>query len=137
MKDGLFNQNPEYHTVSTYYQANGWLKFYELSTYEDGCLPHTGGLIDGQERFTSETLQGLLDGLLTFVDGERDCLELNSCDELGRVDISVLENADGYRATRQQIEAWKEGKLELWDSIYTFQVEKIQSEVVNLEEITA
>ena len=122
--------------MNTYYQANGWLKFYELCTYEDGCLPHTGGLIDGKERFTSKTLQGLLDGLLSFVDGEKDCLELNSCDELGRVDISVLENADGYRATRQQIEAWKEGKLELWDAIYTFQVEKIQSKVVNLEEIT-
>lgn len=123
--------------MKTYFQANGWAKFYELATYEDGCLPHTGGMIDGSELFKAETLDGLLGGLLSFTSGEADCLELNSCDELGRVDISVMEDENGYKATSRQLEQWKNGEIRLWDCIYTFQVEKITAEAVNLEEITA
>lgn len=48
-----------------------------------------------------------------------------------------MENADGARATKQEIELWKEADIQLWDCIYTFTVEKITAETVNLEELTA
>lgn len=123
--------------MTTYYQARGWAKFYEEDVYQEGCLPHTGGMIDGNELFKANTIDGLLKQLLDFTGGDRECLELNSCDELGRVDISIMENADGCKATRSEIEAWKQADIQLWDCIYTFQIEKITAETVNLEEITA
>lgn len=123
--------------MNTYYQANGWAKFYEEDIYNEGCLPHTGGLIDGREVFRADTIDGLLNELLAFTGGDRECLELNSCDEAGRVDISIMENADGCKATKWEIESWKEADIQLWDCIYTFQIEKITAEAVNLEEITA
>ena len=123
--------------MNTYYQASGWVKFYEEDIYQEGCIPHTGGMIDGREIFKSETMQGLIDGLLSFTGGDRQSMELDSCDEAGRIDISVMEDDNGYTATSRQIEEWKEGQIRLWDCIYTFQVEKITAEAVILEEITA
>lgn len=123
--------------MSTYYQANGWVKFYEEDVYQEGCLPHTGGMIDGKELFRAETIDGLLNELLAFTGANYEDIQLNSCDEVGRVDICVMENADGAGATRSEIEAWKQAAIQLWDCIYTFQVEKIQAEAVNLEEALA
>jgi hypothetical protein len=123
--------------MNTYYQANGWVKFYEEDIYQEGCIPHTGGIIDGNQLFKAETLDGLLQQLLDFTGGDSSCMELNSCDEAGRVDISIMENADGCKAAEWEIESWKEADIQLWDCIYTFQIEKITAEAVNLEEITA
>lgn len=123
--------------MNTYYQAQGWAKFYEEDVYEEGCLPHTGGMIDGADIFRADTLDELLNALLSFTGANYEDIQLNSCDEVGRVDISVMEDDYGSMATRKQIEDWKEGQIRLWDCIYTFEVKKITSETVNLEEITA
>ena len=64
--------------MNTYYQANGWVKFYEEDVYQEGCLPHTSGIIDGKELFRSESLDGLLKQLLNFTGGDSNCMELNS-----------------------------------------------------------
>lgn len=123
--------------MNTYYQVSGWAKFYEEDIYNEGCIPHTGGMIDGSDLFKSESISGLLEVLLSFTGANYEDIQLNSCDELGRVDISVMEDDNGSMATRGQIEEWKEGQIRLWDCIYTFQVEKITAQTANLEEITA
>lgn len=123
--------------MKNYYQAQGWVKFYEEDVYEEGCLPHTGGIVDGVELFRSATIDGLLKQFLEFTNGDSSCMELNSCDEAGRVDISIMENADGCKAESWEIESWKEGDIQLWDCIYTFHVEKISAESVNLEGVIA
>jgi len=109
----------------------------EEDVYEDGCQPNTGGLTDGNEIFKSETLDGLLNQLLDFTSADDDAMQLNACEETGRVDISTMENDYGYPAPDQQLAEWKDGKIRLWNCIYTFTVEKITSEIVNLEEITS
>ena len=123
--------------MKTYYQASGWGKLSEEDIYQDGCQPNTGGFTTGYTLFKADTLDGLLNELMAFVGANRDDIELNSCEEAGRVDISIMENADGARATKREIELWKDAEIRLWDCIYTFTVEKIQAEIVNLEEITA
>lgn len=122
--------------MKTYYQANGWVKFYEEDIYQEGCIPHTGGLIDGREVFRADTIDGLLNELVAFAGANYEDIQLNSCDEMGRVDISVMENAVGASATRSELEAWKQADIQLWDCIYTFHIEKIAAEAVNLEEMT-
>jgi hypothetical protein len=123
--------------MNTYYQANGWIKFYEEDVYQEGCIPHTGGMIDGKELFRSETIDGLLNEFLLFTGANREDIQLNSCDEAGRVDIFVMEDDHSSMATRGQINQWKAGEIRLWNCIYSFQVERITAETVNLEEITA
>lgn len=123
--------------MKTYYQASGWMKMSEEDIYEDGCQPDTGGLTADTEIFQSETLDGLLKELLSFTGADTEAIQLNACEETGRVDISTMENDYGYPASDQQLAEWKDGKIRLWNCIYTFTVEKITSETVNLEEITA
>ena len=119
--------------MKTYYQASGWVKFYEEDIYEEGCIPHTGGLIDGREIFKADTLDGLINDLLSFTDGDREGLELDACEDVGRVDISIMENADGCRATKREIESWKQADIQLWDCIYSFRIEQINATPVKLE----
>ena len=123
--------------MKTYYQASGWGKLSEEDIYQDGCQPNTGGFTTGTELFKADTLDGLLNELISFVGASHEDVQLNSCEEFGRVDISIMENADGARATKREIELWKEAEIQLWDCIYTFTVEKIQAETVNLEEMAA
>jgi len=120
--------------MTNYYLADGWMKFYEEDIYSEGCLPHTGGIIDGREQFKAETLDGLLNELLSFTDGDREGMEMDSCDDIGRLDISIMENADGARATKWEIESWKAGDIQLWDCIYTFRIKRIQAEEISLRE---
>ena len=120
--------------MKTYYQASGWVKFYEEDIYEEGCLPHTGGIIDGNEVFKAEHLGALMDTILGFTGADATDIDMDACDEAGRLDISVMEDENGFKATIKQIEAWKAGEIRLWDCIYSFQVERITSERLNLRE---
>jgi hypothetical protein len=119
--------------MSKYYQANGWVKFYEEDIYQDGCLPHTGGLTDGREIFKADTIEGLINELLAFTGVDREGLELDSCEDIGRLDISLMENADGCKATKWEIESWKQADIQLWDCIYSFRIEQINATPVKLE----
>lgn len=119
--------------MEKYYQASGWVKFYEEDIYAEGCLPHTGGLIDGREIFKASTIEQLLNELLAFTGGDREGMELDACDDIGRVDISLMENADGCKAQKWEIESWKDGDIQLWDCIYSFKVEEINSTTVKLQ----
>ncbi len=50
-----------------------------------------------------------------------------------RLDCSVLETNDGFKANDQQIQLWKNGKLNLFLADYSIYMEKIQS--VNASEL--
>ena len=120
--------------MKTYYQADGWIKFSEEDIYQDGCQPNSGGTYTGSDKWKADTLDGLLNEILSFTDGDREGMEIDACEEIGRVDISIMENADGCRATKQEIELWKEGDIQLWNCIYSFQIEQITANPVSLIE---
>jgi hypothetical protein len=115
------------------YEVNGWYKYAEQDDHEEGCLPGTGFSFGGNERWSADNIPDLLIKLRNFVgvDDEYE-IELDCCDEDGRVDISVLETADSYTAMPYQIEEWREGKLKLWASCYTFMVEEVERKTVRL-----
>jgi len=118
--------------MNQYYQADGWTKFSEEDIYQEGCQPNTGGMFSGRDTWRADSVEDLIQQLLNFTGGEREGVELDSCDDIGRVDISLMEDENGSIATRQQINDWKEAKIRLWGCIYTFQVESITSEPVPL-----
>lgn len=124
--------------MNTYYQADGWSKFSEEDIYQDGCQPKTAMHYGGNDRFKAKSINALIQTILGFTGGEREDLDLNPCEEIGRLDISIFEDEYGTRATRSQIDAWKAGELRLWSSIYSFKIEKTTTETIDLlEELSA
>lgn len=116
------------------YEVNGWFKFAEQDSYDEGCLPETGFTFSGDERWSAETIPELLKKLRDFVGIDDDYeILLDSCEEDGRIDIQVMENADGYTVTSAGwFEKFKRGELALWYATYTFMVEKVERSAVNL-----
>ena len=119
----------------TKYEINGWFKFAEQDHWEEGCDPDTGFSFSGDDRYRSATIEDLLKQIRDFVGVPDDYeIELDSCDEDGRVDIQVLETADGYPANDRDIEKWKKGDLALWYATYSFMIERVTREPVRLTE---
>ena len=115
------------------YEVNGWYKFAEQDDHEGGCMPETGFSFSGDERWSAETVPELLKKLRDFIGVDDDYeIELDCCGDDGRVDVSVLETIDSYVADERQVEAWREGKLTLWYSCYTFMVEEVERTPVAL-----
>ena len=114
------------------YEACGGLKHFEEDTYEDGCNPDTGGSSCVDIDFKSDSIGGLLKKIKEYFDVDNDSLLLNSCEEVGRIDIQVLENAEGYKALKSDIECWKDGDKILWSACYSFCVKCVTREEVDL-----
>ena len=115
------------------YEARGWSKFSEVDKYNEGCDPGTTTGCSGSDLFSAETLPELIKKCAEFCGARDNCdVLLNSCEELGRVDIQVMETDDGQTAWSGQIEQWKRGEIRLWASCYTFQIELVASEEVDL-----
>jgi len=119
------------------YEVNGWCKYAEQDFYETGCDPDRYVSFSGNERFSAHTLPDLLIKLRSFVgvDDEYE-IELDACDEDGRVDIQVMEAADSYIANEWQVEEWRRGEIPLWYSTYTFYVEEVTRRTVRLLEVS-
>ena len=100
---------------------SGFHKFAEEDNYDHGCIGQSS-CTDIDYRMTSATIDNLLAQIANFVGCELKDLELNSCDEDGRVDCSVTENGDGYPATKQELTQWREGKIKLYYAVYSCHV---------------
>ena len=117
------------------YEVDGWHKFGERDYYETGCDPDEHIHFSGSDRWSAETVPDLLNKLRSFVGVNGDYeIELDACDEDGRVDISVMETGDSYPASGWDIDKWKKGELALWYSTYTFIVQKVERKGVRLME---
>jgi len=100
-------------------EAKGWIKFSEEDIFSDGCVGKCQ-LYTGDLNFSAETEEEFINTLTSFVGADKSSVELNACDEPGRIDISLLENADGFAASKRQIESWKLGHERLWYCTYSF-----------------
>lgn len=115
------------------FEVDGWYRVTEEDSFEEGCLPETASHNSGNERFVGETQNELIDKLMEFVGAKEDeTVLVNSCDDRGRIDICVMEDADGSTATEREIERWKNGEIKLYYSTYTFQVEFVKRETAIL-----
>ena len=117
------------------YEVNGWHKYGERDYYEEGCNPDEYVSFGGEDRWSAETVPDLLNKLRSFVGVGGDYeIELDACEEDGRVDISVMETNDSYTASTNELDKWKKGELALWYSTYTFIVQKVERKGVRLLE---
>jgi hypothetical protein len=117
------------------YQINGWIRFSEEDSYGEGCLPNTGTMYSDNQVFKSDSLDDLLPSLLDFTGADINAVELNACGDIGRIDISILEDENSSFATMKQIEQWKKGEIKLWNSLYTFNANTVESTPVDFGEV--
>ncbi len=121
--------------MKTGYQINGWMKHFEEDTFDQGCIG-VGSSHSGDERFTSDTIEGVIKKAIDFtgIDDKdiKDACLFDSCDEIGRLDVQVLEDGNSGPASPSQIESWKKGNCRLWASTYIFHVEKFMFEDVSI-----
>lgn len=114
-----------------YYEINGWIKFADEDRFNEGC---TGDAVQfcGKDVFKGTHPNSVIAKFCDFVGAEKSNVELNSCDESGRVDICVMENGDGYPASKREIELWKSGDVRLWYAVYTGYVDRVHRESEDL-----
>jgi len=118
------------------YEVNGWYKYGEQDHLETGCDPDRYVSFSGTDQFSADTLPDLLIKLRSFVGVDDDYdIELDACDEDGRVDIQVMETADSYIANEWQVEEWRRGEIPLWYSTYTFHVAEVTRKGVRLSDV--
>ena len=100
------------------FTISGFHKFTEEDNYDQGCIGPSS-CTDIDYRMTSATIDNLLAQIANFGGCDVEDLELNSCDEDGRVDFGVTENENGDTATKQELAQWREGKTKLYYAVYS------------------
>ena len=118
----------------TQLEVKNLIKFSEVDNYNEGCDPQTGTSFLVDVSFKEDTQSELLSSICHFLDIEDNPNNymINSCEEDGRIDFSLLENAEGYRATKNEVELWKKGRCKLWNAIYSAYVEEVYRTVAKL-----
>ena len=62
-----------------------------------------------------------------------DEIELDACDDVGRIDIQRYEDVDGMYATEPDFALWKKGERRLWLATYTFRVSRCEPVALKAE----
>ena len=123
--------------VTKSYEVRGWSKDSEEDIFGKGCQPDVRSCMQGDETWEHERLYDLLFQLRAFC-GEPDesAVLLDSCGDIGRVDIQVYETKAGITACEDEMKMWRQGKIRLWLSTYTFHVEHVVRKPVELLKTT-
>lgn len=121
--------------MSLKYVVNNFHAISEKDKYLKGCYGetlHEWGKID----IKASTITKLLQKLQEEFNCTRDDILLNSCDELGRIDVQVLQLKafNRHKISEKNYNKFKNGEIDLWFTTYTVYVEMTVSEI-DLEEI--
>ena len=114
------------------YAVEGLTKFSAEDVYNEGEIPGTETVFSVDSTFKGSTPGEVVDKLIDFVGADDESVIRNSCDEMGRIDITVMETESGWPATNSQIESWKAGTMRLWSVCYSGKVLKMTIEEVEL-----
>jgi len=116
----------------TRYETGTALKIVEIDNYLKECLPETAQHMEVDIEFKCDTLKDLLDNIADTFDVKSSDIEINACDEPGRIDFNTLENGNGYFANNNEINEWKKGLITLYACNYSYLVEQVTRETVTL-----
>ena len=104
----------------------------ELDSYGKGCNPSTAKsrFLDEPLVFEADTLKELLREIKIFFNVSQESLQLNCCDETGRLDVQTYSlTLDGLRCSNKEriFKEFKTGKRDLWLNDICGHVTKIES----------
>lgn len=100
------------------YVITGFHKVSEHDDYENGCIGNGSDcFIDYAIR--TATLDDMKEKIAGFIGCKVEDLELNACEEVGRIECGRTEDSEGNEAMESQLAAWREGKETLFYAVYT------------------
>lgn len=116
--------------MSIKYVINDCHAISEKYKYSEGCYGETlyeWGKID----IKASTITKLLQKLQEEFNCTRDDILLNSCDELGRIDVQVLQLKafECHKISEKNYNKFKNGEIDLWFTTYTVHVEMITTDI--------
>jgi hypothetical protein len=112
------------------YRVKDYFAYSEKDNYEKGCYGKTLTYHGPRsEIYEADTLTSLIAKLKDVfgVDG----VDLDSCDETGRLDLSGIERQafSQSRPSKYTIEKWTKGEIDLYCTTYIFTVEIVESKI--------
>ena len=114
------------------YLAQATIAFSEEDEYLNGCILGTSRDYYLEEEFKADNLGNLLQFITEYYNVTKENLTLNSCDEIGRLDLTRMETKPfGPKANEESLKLWREGKKKLYYTVYSFRISRI--EYVDLE----
>ena len=107
-------------------QIKGMMVHAEQDLYNDGCQLNTGWAYDHEFfSISADSKEGLLFKLCNDFNVAIEDMELNACDDKGRIDIGQMVDAHGCVASDIEMAQWKEGKIELYAQTSTMYVQEV------------
>lgn len=107
------------------YETKGAFKFADRDIFSEGRVSEGSRATFVDYPLQADNLEQILISIAGFVGCENSDIEVNACDEPGRIDATIMETAGGFPATPSQIERWKTGDCDLWYCIYSFQFDEV------------
>lgn len=114
------------------FESGKALKFIEEDNYENGCNPETSQSYTVEIEFKAETIPELLNQITEYYGVDIKDIEINSCGENGRIDIGIMEDQDSNKASKKDLELFKQGRKRLWYSVYTYYIEEVTREAIEI-----
>lgn len=115
------------------YETKGAMKFAERDVFADGCIAEGAYSTFVDYTMQADSIDAILNSIADFVGCDKSSIEVNACDELGRIDAATMETAEGYAATPNQIERWKTGNCDLWYCVYSFYFDEVTRKSATFE----
>lgn len=106
----------------SFYKVLLTLKFAEEDTYKEGCDPNSANSTHLDLDIKGYTQEELINSIKSYFGVEREAIELNACEDKGRIDVQLMETEDGSSPNNVDMESWREGSLRLWAVNYSLYI---------------
>lgn len=116
--------------MNTLYVIEGYIAHSEVDDFEQGCIGPCETQFF-QDKFSAPSLKELLELLSVEFKCPIENMELNSCEEPGRIDIQVMQSQPFAIAKVSEAKQakWRNGETKLYLTDYSMQVVIEQHEV--------
>lgn len=117
--------------MTTRYEATGFSKQADEQVFESGGIGTTffrGGL-----SFSGDSPTAVVEQVRAFFGADPEDLMLDYGGDLGRLDVQVMETDDSSAPTADDLANWRVGTRRLWRAYYTFHVERVSRDPVQLD----
>lgn len=109
-----------YKSSNVWLLSSDFLDAFGYGNWESGCIGNCASyFIDHEIKGDREEVIRQIKDITGEI--STDNFDFNSCDEQGRIDISLQENENGERLTEKEWDKFKSGEINTYLATYTFQ----------------
>jgi len=108
------------------YIIRSFMKIAEIDNFVAGCDMESTAISECCIEIKADTIDVLKDKIPAYFGVDSNSVGYNACEELGRVDIQILEDEHGNKAGRVDLGRWKKGKIDLYTCTYIGQLERLE-----------